>query len=226
MTRPSDARAAERSGAAYIGAVLVPGSTRLISPERARVLADAVAIPLVVVTAGFKPADAARSAIAAQARVIQLHGDETPDEVKELRTLGEWELWKAVRVRSGADVLEAIERFSTLADLILLDGWHPTGLGGMGVRFPWEALASLPEERRASVRIGASGGLAPDNVAEAVVRLEPDLVDVSSGVEASPGVKDSGKVEVFMRNALAADRDRVSSRSRSVRTDGTEWSRG
>jgi phosphoribosylanthranilate isomerase len=138
----------------------------------------------------------------AGASVIQLHGDETEGMVRDLRSEGEWEIWKAVRVREQADLATAVDRFAPLVNLLLLDAWHPTELGGTGRRFPWEVLegADLPSD----LRIGVAGGLTPENVAEAVDRLRPDLVDVSSGVEASPGTKDPDRVRAFVRNAFDA----------------------
>jgi phosphoribosylanthranilate isomerase len=138
----------------------------------------------------------------AGAAVIQLHGDESEGLVQELRAAGRWELWKAVRVRNGTDLAAAADRFAPLVDLLLLDAWHPTELGGTGRRFPWEVLerAELPSD----LRIGVAGGLTAENVAEAITRLHPNLVDVSTSVEASPGIKDPDRVRAFVRNALQA----------------------
>jgi uncharacterized protein with PIN domain len=93
----------------------------------------------------------------AGARALQLHGDESEETVARLRDLGEWELWKAVRVRSGAEIRPAVRRFRDLVDLLLLDGWHPRLLGGTGRSFPWEALeevrSGLPGELRLGQRV-------------------------------------------------------------------------
>lgn len=202
VTRPADALVAEAAGASYVGAILVPGSPRYVTPEVAGEIGRAISLPLAIVLAGESSADAAQKAETARARVIQLHGDETEAMVRELRGSGEWELWKAVRVREAADLSSAVNRFAPWVDLLLLDAWHPTQLGGSGKRFPWEVLegADLPSD----LRIGVAGGLKLENVAEAVDRLRPDLVDVSSGVEASPGIKDPNRVQVFIQNALDA----------------------
>lgn len=196
---------AEAAGASYVGAMLVPGSPRVVSAQQAASISGSLSVPLVIVTADLMPAEVARSAIVSRARVIQLHGDESPAELTELRRLGSWELWKAIRVRSSADITRAIERFAEVADLVLLDAWHPTELGGTGTRFPWEALASLRDDLGDQLRLGVCGGLSPENVAEAVTRLRPDLVDVSSGVERQAGVKDPDRIRAFVRRALEAN---------------------
>ncbi|MEX0856483.1 MAG: phosphoribosylanthranilate isomerase [Gemmatimonadota bacterium] len=209
VTTSADAVVAEAAGATYIGANLVPGSPRLISPEQSRVLAEAVRIPLAIVTVDMRPNEAAEAAREAGAAIIQLHGDETEEELGALRRLGEWELWKAVRVRNRDDVATAIRRYSGQVDLLLLDAWHPTARGGTGVRFPWEEAASLREEFPDSPRLGVAGGLTPENVAEAVRYLAPDLVDVSSGVESAPGIKDPDRVRSFVDRARAASHESV-----------------
>lgn len=195
---------AEGAGATHLGAVLVHGSTREVNPAQAREIAGSVRVPLVAVTANLSPNEAGRLAEESGARVIQLHGDELEGEVEELRDLGDWELWKAVRVRSGVDIVTAMERFGGLVDLLLLDGWHPRKLGGTGTTFPWEALEAVRDRASGTVRFGVAGGLSPDNVAAAVHRLAPDMVDVSSGVEAGPGVKDPLLVRTFVERALRA----------------------
>ena len=222
ITRPEDARLAEEGGASYVGAVLVPGSPRYLDPEGARRVADAVAIPLVVVTANLTAVEAHAAAEAAGARAIQLHGDESGETIVALRELdaasgaSPRELWKAVRVRgngegsgppgaAAAQVGEALRRWAPLVDVLLLDAWSPSALGGTGTSFPWEALEALDALRAQlppGFRLGVAGGLDPGNVAEAIRRLRPDLVDVSSGVEASPGVKDPARIRAFL---LAVD---------------------
>jgi len=201
VTRPSDARLAEESGANYVGAVLVPGSPRQVSPELAGTLAAAVTIPLVAVVAGLSPRQTANMARAAGASVIQLHGEESAGEVAVLRELGEWELWKAVRVRTAEDITGAAATFGDVVDLLLLDGWHPSALGGTGTSFDWSEAAAIRTRLPPGIRLGVAGGLTPENVEEAVRRLVPDLVDVVTGVEASPGIKDPDRVRTFVHRA-------------------------
>lgn len=201
LTRPGDAEAAARLGADWVGVILVPGTPRVRSPEEARSIAVAAGRPLVVVVAGETPESTARMAERAGAAAIQFHGDASPEELGRLRERGAWELWKAVRVRAGDKLLDQARRWHGAADLLLLDGWHPTQLGGTGTVFPWEALETVRSAWPPSLGLGVAGGLTPATVGEAMRRLRPNLVDVSSGVEARPGEKDPDKLRAFFHAA-------------------------
>ena len=128
--------------------------------------------------------------------VIQLHGDETCDYIKELRT---WisdirkniKIWKSVRVKNEKS-LESIRVFDV--DAVLLDSFDPGVYGGSGSTFDWELLSSF----KAGKRIILAGGLNASNVREAVLKINPYTVDVSSGVEIG-GVKDRGKIKEFIK---------------------------
>jgi phosphoribosylanthranilate isomerase len=210
LVRPEDARLAASLGAAWVGVVLVPGTPRARTAEHARALGEAAAaaargageasdgVSLAIVVADPEPAAAAAAARASGARALQLHGSETPDTLERLRDLGDWELWKALRVRSGDEILPAAERWAGAADLLLLDGWHPDRQGGTGTVFDWDALEAVRDQWPAGLRLGVAGGLRPENVAEACVRLRPHLVDTSSGVEAAPGQKDPDLLQAFL----------------------------
>jgi phosphoribosylanthranilate isomerase len=198
VTRRADAAAAEAAGAAYVGANFVPASPRRVEAHVAAALARAISIPLVAVVADLGPLEAAAIARAAGARGIQLHGTEPPETVEALRSEGGWELWKAVRVRSPADVLDAFDRFASV-DLLLLDGWDPSRLGGTGAPFDWRAVESVRRDAPAGLRVGIAGGITPENVVEAIRLLQPDLVDVASGVESAPGVKDHDRIRELAR---------------------------
>lgn len=204
LTRPADARFAEEAGASYVGAILVEGSPRRVSPAEASRIAAAVSIPLVIVTADLPAETVAEAAATARAGGVQLQGDESPATIRTLRSLGDWELWKAVRVRSLDDVRRGLERFGPIVDLLLLDAWHPTKLGGTGTSFDWERIAPAREELSGGLRLGVAGGLSPENVAEAIAVLGPSLVDVSSGVESRPGVKDHERIRAFAREVSHA----------------------
>jgi phosphoribosylanthranilate isomerase len=208
VTGASDAKAAEAAGASYLGANFVPGSPRRVETRVAAELASSVSIPLVLVIADMRPSDAAAMARAAGARGIQLHGAEPVETVEALRGEGDWELWKAVRVRSPADVLGAFGRFGEIVDLLLLDGWDPIRLGGTGAPFDWRAVGAIRRNAPKGLRLGIAGGLTPENVQEAVGLLEPDLVDVSSGVESAPGVKDHDRMGELARRLAMLGRGR------------------
>jgi phosphoribosylanthranilate isomerase len=107
-------------------------------------------------------------------------------------------VWKAVRPRDGDEFAAAAVRYGGAVDALLLDGYSAQARGGTGVSFPWQAVADRLDLLPPGVALVAAGGLRPDNVAEAAAILRPAVVDVSSGVEASPGVKDAAAVRAFV----------------------------
>lgn len=204
LTRHADARAAAEAGADFLGVVVVASSPRAVEAARAREIRGGLDVPLVLVSA-----DRGAEALAADARhagadVLQLHGAETPDDLRRLREAGDWILWKAVRVRSGGDLAEALARYAGSADGLLLDAWHPEKLGGTGRTFDWDEVRTSRARIPAGTTLVAAGGLTPDNVGEAIRALRPDVVDVSSGVESSPAVKDPERIRAFVRAAREA----------------------
>lgn len=201
ITRVIDAGLAGRAGADFVGAILTAGFSRSVATSLAARFSEASGRPLVAVTVDETLSELVGLARRSRASVLQLHGGEPPELLEALAAEGEWELWKALRVRSADEVLGALERYAGVADGILLDGWHPEVEGGSGVRFPWDLVAPTRDRFPAGIRFIAAGGLQPDNVAEAVRRLRPDVVDVSSGVEVSRGIKDAARVRAFIRNA-------------------------
>lgn len=133
---------------------------------------------------------------------IQLHGPETPHRVEAIRAEAGVEILKALPIGSADDVAN-VAQFAEIADRVLLDAKPPKGAdrpGGLGESFDWSLLEALDP----SVPFMLSGGLNPDNVAEAIAKVKPLGVDVSSGVERAPGVKDRRLIEAFIRNARAA----------------------
>lgn len=133
---------------------------------------------------------------------IQLHGPETPHRVEAIRAEAGVEIMKALPIGSADDVAQ-IAAFAEIADRILLDAKPPKGAdrpGGLGESFDWSLLEALDP----AVPFMLSGGLTPDNVAAAIRTVKPMGVDVSSGVETAPGVKNKKLIEAFIRNARAA----------------------
>lgn len=133
---------------------------------------------------------------------IQLHGPETPHRVEAIRAEAGVEIIKALPIGSAEDVSH-VAQFSEVADMILLDAKPPKGAdrpGGLGESFDWSLLESLDP----ALPFMLSGGLRPDNVAEAIRTVKPFGVDVSSGVETAPGVKSKMLIEAFIRNARSA----------------------
>lgn len=133
---------------------------------------------------------------------IQLHGPETPHRVEAIRAEAGVEIMKALPIGTAEDVAQ-VAGFVEVADRILLDAKPPKGAdrpGGLGESFDWSLLKALDP----SVPFMLSGGLTPDNVAEALRTVSPFGIDVSSGVERAPGEKDKRLIEAFIRNARAA----------------------
>jgi phosphoribosylanthranilate isomerase len=204
LTRREDAERAVSSGADYLGAVLVPETPRFRTPDQARELLTGTNVPSVIVFANQELAEILRAAETVAPAVIQLHGEEPPELVASVREGGPWTVWKALRVRDRLDVERGMRRYAGVMDGLLLDGWHAQKRGGSGVAFPWEEIAEVESMGGNDVLLAVAGGLTPENVGEAVARLGPDVVDVSSGVESRPGIKDQERIERFIRNVRAA----------------------
>lgn len=198
LTDPDLVALAAREGADWVGFMLVPGSPRQVTLAEAAALLKSVgaAIPVAVLV---DPAVADVMAVAAQDfPVIQLHGNETPDRVAEIRTMTGREVWKAIGVRGAADLARAGEY--TAADRLLIDAKAPEGAGvtgGHGAAFDWTLLEGWAAPKPWLL----AGGLTPETVAGAVVRTGAPAVDVSSGVERIRGVKDKELVRAFLRAA-------------------------
>jgi phosphoribosylanthranilate isomerase len=211
LTRPEDAEHAVALGAAFVG-VIFAGGPRLVSTDRAsRVLRDVPAsVRRVGVFADQTIDDIVVTAQALGLDVIQLHGACNPDRIAALRVVFRGEIWPVIRV-SGSRLPAAMTDLLLTGDAVLLDAFVPGSLGGTGVTLPWAMLAAnlrdlrdVRDRRNAggSRRIILAGGLRPDNVAQAISDLAPDVVDVSSGVELSPGIKDHDRMRAF-RDAVA-----------------------
>jgi phosphoribosylanthranilate isomerase len=196
------ARAAIDAGADYLGFVVeCPASPRHLSAdETAALLHEIEPLPTGVRTVGvFKDLDQdALDRIRTRCRfdILQFHGGETPALCRRYRDAG-YTVWKAVAVR-GAESLTECARFAGSVDSLLLDAYDPERGGGTGETFDW----ALVEKAKAyGLPVILAGGLTPDNVATAIRRTAPAGVDVSSGVESSPGVKDPGRIRAFVQQA-------------------------
>jgi phosphoribosylanthranilate isomerase len=195
ITRPADAVAAAQAGADAIGLVFYPPSPRYLNAERAVEIRDALP-PFVQTVALFVNPDAAQVAqVLGRLRpsMLQFHGEETPEFCGQFGV----PFVKAARVRPGVDALEYLRPFSRAAAW-LFDS-HVPEYGGVGESFDW---CLVPVTERSVI---LSGGLSPANVAEAIRRVHPWGVDVSSGVEAAKGIKDAAKIAAFMAEVRNAD---------------------
>ena len=191
ITRNEDAMAAVQCGADAIGFVFWPHSARYIDAGSARRIAEV--IPPFVCTVGvYVDPDAAwveETARMAKLSLLQFHGDESPEFCNQFPQ----PYIKAIRVKPDIDLLQYAERYKTAKGL-LLDTYAATMPGGTGHVFDWQLIPQqLP------LPLILSGGLNPDNVADAIKQTKPWAVDVSSGVEASKGIKDKKKIIAFMQ---------------------------
>jgi phosphoribosylanthranilate isomerase len=201
LTRREDALEADRAGADYLGVVLSAGFGRSVSPRAAGSLVAGTRARKVAVLVDETPEDAAAAARSLGAEVVQLSGDEAPDAIAAIRSLGSWAIWKAVRPRSIDDVEAAVARYGSAVDGILVEGWREGSRGGSGTRVALDA-ERVRDLIPADIDFILAGGLGPDGVADAIRAFRPDVVDVSSGVERSVGVKDHERVHAFVEAAL------------------------
>ena len=198
LKTPQTVAAAVSAGAAYVGFNFVPKSPRYAAPELARTLAIDVPEGVAKVGLVVDLDDAALDALldVVPLDFLQLHGSETPDRVTEVRARYGLPVIKAVGLRDAED-LPAIAAFEAVADQILVDAKPPRGAtleGGNGVTFDWRLIAGRSWARPWML----AGGLTAENVAEAVSLTGARQVDLSSGVETAPGVKDAGLIRAFL----------------------------
>jgi phosphoribosylanthranilate isomerase len=196
ITRPGDAAAAAQAGADAIGLVFYPPSPRFLNVERAREIRDALP-PFVQAVALFVNPDAAQVAQVigrVHPALLQFHGEETPEFCAQFGL----PFIKACRVAQGVDLLRYLRPFSAASGW-LLDA-HVEEYGGVGASFDWSLVPARLERP-----LVLSGGLTRDNVGEAVRRVRPWAVDVSSGVESSKGIKDAAKIAAFIAEVRNAD---------------------
>jgi phosphoribosylanthranilate isomerase len=189
MTRVSDAALASELRASYVGAIFAPGP-RQVTAAAAREIFDSIdGVSRVGVFGTNDVREVARIADEAELDVVQLHGDPTPDDVHSMRSGFGGEIWAALRI-SGSTLPGSAEELIDSADGVVLDAKVPDQLGGTGQTLPWHDLAADVTRARAGGLIILAGGLTPQNVGIALRDLAPDVVDVSSGVESGPGIKD------------------------------------
>ncbi|GKY88931.1 phosphoribosylanthranilate isomerase [Sinisalibacter aestuarii] len=198
LSTPDHVRWAVDAGARYLGFVFFAKSPRNVSVAQATALAREVPPGVAKVALVVDPDDALLDGITATMPVdmLQLHGAESPERVAEIRARYGLPVMKAVGIAGAAD-LAKVEAYEMVADQILVDAKPPKGAdlpGGMGVPFDWQLIAGRHWQRPWML----AGGLTPKNVGLAVRLTGARQVDVSSGVESAPGVKDEGLIRAFM----------------------------
>lgn len=186
ITRPEDARVAVDLGASAIGFIFWPRSARYIDPARARAIVDTLPAFVTPVGVFVNETVAQVNAVAREAALgaVQLHGDETPAMLDGL---------ERPVVKAVARIDETTATAWPAAVRLLVDADDPVRRGGTGAKADWHAAAGLARQRP----IVLAGGLTPDNVAEALRLVRPFGIDVSSGVEVAPGIKDPARLKAL-----------------------------
>lgn len=201
---PGDIAACARAGAAYVGFVFFPKSPRHLELPAAKALAVEVppGIAKVALVVNASDAELDRLVDEVPLDMLQLHGAETPDRVAEIRAAFKLPVMKAVGIADAGD-LPALEDYAQVADQLLVDAKPPKEAelpGGNGLSFDWRLIAG----RRWPVPWMLAGGLTPETVGEAIRLTGARQVDVSSGVESAPGVKDARLIAEFVAAARAS----------------------
>lgn len=196
-------QAAIDAGASYVGLVFFPKSPRNVSIDEAKVIAQAVPPGVAKVALVVDADNALLDQITANVPldILQLHGHETPERVSEIRARYGLPVMKAVGVADQSD-LAALDTYARVADQILVDAKPPKDAdlpGGNGLSFDWRLISG----RRWPVPWMLAGGLTPETVGEAIALTGAAQVDVSSGVESAPGVKDAVRIAAFCAAARA-----------------------
>lgn len=200
LNTEASVQAAVQSGADFAGFMQYPPSPRHITLAQAAEFACQLPAAVQSVAVLVNPTDTELSALLREWRpgLLQLHGEETPLRLSAIREQSGLPVIKAISVATMDDVTSA-RQYQTVADMLLFDTKHDTVRGGSGVAFDWGLLASLSISKPWFL----SGGLDAANVVEAVRRTRAPMVDVSSGIESSRGVKDPDKIHLFNRQLKA-----------------------
>lgn len=195
LTRAGDAVTAAAAGADYLGVVFAGGPRRVTAPAAAEIRAAAGGVPVFGVYGDQSVDEILRVTRAAGLQGAQLHGDYSRADARRLRAEGLL-VWRVARVADPTD-LALLPEISMDADAVLVEPRVPGRSGGTGTRLDL-ALAQAARSRLAGAAMVLAGGLTPESVVEAMALVRPDVVDVSSGVERLPGIKDPDKIARFL----------------------------
>ena len=196
ITNIEQALMAQRAGADALGLVIYSKSSRYVSIEQAAEIRSAIE-PQTLAVALLVNADAdfvKRVINEVRPDLLQFHGDESPAFCQQFS----FPFIRAIRMREGLDLNAEVAAYNADGGF-LFDAWSDDQYGGTGHQFDW---SRLPQERE--FKLILAGGLRPDNITQAVIQVQPDMVDVSGGVELSAGIKDPHKVATFIANAKQA----------------------
>lgn len=192
ITQPHQGCAIATLGATTLGFICVPASPRYVSPQQIKLVVEQIPenIERIGVFANTSLSEICQVVTAGGLTGVQLHGDELPEYCDQLRSfLPNIEIIKALRVQN-AQALAQADIYANWVDTLLLDAYHPQQLGGTGKTLDWENLRQFQPKCPWFL----AGGLTPDNVIEALNKVQPNGIDLSSGVERAPGDKDLIKV--------------------------------
>ncbi|HEY3935239.1 MAG TPA: phosphoribosylanthranilate isomerase [Gemmatimonadales bacterium] len=202
LTRPEDAALAATHGAWRLGVVFAGGPRMVTVTQAAAIIRVARGVPVLGVF-GVRPLGTIldimeRAGLAG----AQLHGEHPPETASELRTRG-YEVWRVVPIDLATDLAAELGAAADGADAVAIEARVPGGAGGRGVGIALD-LARAARAAVPRARFVLAGGLGPDSVRRAIEVVGPDVVDVSSGIESSPGIKDPERLACFLENVLAA----------------------
>jgi phosphoribosylanthranilate isomerase len=200
LMRPADAATAAQAGASYLGVVFADGSRTVTQEQAGEIVAVSSGVPVLGVFA--KQSVEVILQISEQSGLsgAQLHGRYSQSEAQRLRAAG-LQVWRVVRIAAPSD-LDSLVSAVPESDAVLVEPRVPSSLGGAGV--PLElAVAREARGRLAGHPMALAGGLTPETVINALALVRPDIVDVSSGVEREPGVKDHNKIQHFVEACFA-----------------------
>ncbi|AFZ17020.1 phosphoribosylanthranilate isomerase [Allocoleopsis franciscana] len=203
ITKPEQGQAIAQLGATALGFICVQASPRYVTPSQIRAVVESLPLPIdcIGVFANADWEEICQIAADAGLTSVQLHGDESPEFCEKLRyALPEMEILKALRVKTP-ECLERAVTYTPCVDTLLLDAYHPQLLGGTGKTLDWAIL----REFCPSIPWLLAGGLTPDNILDALRELQPSGIDLSSGVERSPGDKDLAQVALLFERLGSLD---------------------
>ena len=196
ITRAQDIHSVVEAGADAIGFVFFPPSPRHVSIEQAQSLASLVPayVQLVGLFVNASAEEIQTVLDSVPLDVLQLHGDESPEQCQQIALHCKRRWYKAIQVKPDLDILTEIQRYQAVgASAVLLDAWHPDLKGGTGHCFDWNQFPQL------DIPLILAGGLTPENVSDAIDTTAAFAVDVSGGVESAKGIKDQQLIEKFMQ---------------------------
>jgi phosphoribosylanthranilate isomerase len=202
LTRSVDAEYADAAGVEYLGVIFAGGPRERTVTHARDTLAGRRARKVGVFDTQDEDVIATHVELVGL-QVVQLHGAANADRVERVRAATGAEVWAVVRTPDGM-LPDGVDELCETADALLVDALAPGRLGGTGVPVPWDRLGESLDALDYHPRIVLAGGLTPENVAEAIDLVGPNAVDVSSGVETSPGIKDHSRIRAFVAAVRSA----------------------